>query len=490
MRQRSIPGIRSVMWMQLAVACWSLGTLWEFGFHDLPGRLLAVKCQYPGIATIPTLMFVALLEYFGHESLLTRRNRVLLAIVPLLGLLLIWTNEWHGLMYARAWLDTSHTDVPILAIVYGPAMWAFIVYSYILTFSGLLLAIRAVLTASPSYRAQAWLLTFAIAAPSVANVIYVLRLSPVPYLDMTPLVFAFSGVLYALGMLRYRLWVLKPIAHQMIIHSIADGIIVLDAEERVAEMNPAAESMLALTPALVLGRQAGVALPTWLYRGELLTPGAEERGHVVSPPDASMVYEVRLMTLRSYAGTVTGRLLLVRDDTERRQLETRLEMMAFYDSLTGLPNRALFQDRLEQALTRARRLQSSTAVIFLDLDGFKDINDTLGHSAGDMVLCQVAERLLGCVRASDTVARLGGDEFMVILPDIQSIADVLQTADRILAACDTPLQVGGAPRHVTHSLGLAIAPRDGDSVEELMQHADQAMYRAKQDGKNRYVLFS
>ncbi|HEY3416712.1 MAG TPA: diguanylate cyclase, partial [Armatimonadota bacterium] len=490
LRRHSIPGIRSVAWMLLAVACWALGAAWEFGFHDLPGRLLAIKCQYPGIALVPTLFFIAQLEYFGYESLLTWRNRLLLSIIPLLGLLLIWTNELHGWMYARTWLDTSHAGVPILAISYGPAMWLFIVYSYLLTLCGLLVAFRAVLTASPYYRAQAWLLIIAIAAPATASVVYVLRLSPIPYLDTTPLVFAFSGALFTLGMLRYQLWVLKPVAHQVIVNSIADGIIVLNAEERIAEMNPAAEAMLGLTPALVLGRPAEVALPAWLYTGALLIPGAEECRQIVSPPDASLVYEVRLMALRSYTGGITGRLLLLRDDTKRRQLEARLEAMAFYDGLTGLPNRTLFQDRLEQALTRGRRLRSSTAIIFLDLDNFKDINDTRGHSAGDLVLYQVAERLSACVRASDTVARLGGDEFMVVLPEVQSMEDVIRTADRILAACAIPLLVGGAPCYITPSLGLTIAPRDGDSVKELMLHADQAMYRAKQEGKNRYVMYA
>lgn len=477
-------------WMLLAVACWSLGTVWEFGYHDLASRLLAVKCEYPGIAMVPTLFFIALLEYFGHESLLTPRKRLLLLIVPSMGLLLIWTNDWHGLMYARAWLDTSHTDVPILAIVYGPAMWLFIVYSYLLTAAGFLVALQAVLTASPFYRAQAWLLALSVAAPAAANLIYVLRLSPLPYLDTTPLVFAFSGAVFALGMLRYQLWVLKPIAHQVIVNSIADGIIVLNAEGRIAEMNPMAEHMLGLTPATVLGQHAEDALPAWLYSKELLTIGTEEYRQIVSTPDASMVYEVRRMALRSYAGDITGRLLLLRDDTERRRLEDRLEIMAFYDNLTGLANRALFQDRLEQELTRGHRQHSSTAIIFLDLDSFKDINDTRGHSAGDKVLCQVAERLSTCVRASDTVARLGGDEFMVILPNVQSVTDVFTTAERILIACEAPVQAGNTPCYITASLGIAIAPDDGDSVEELMQHADLAMYRAKQEGKNRYVLFT
>jgi PAS domain-containing protein len=240
--------------MLLAAACWSLGAVWEFGLHDLSSRLLALKCQYPGIAFVPTFFFIALLEYFGYDSLLTRRNRVLLAVVPLVGLLLIWTNELHGWMYARTWIDTTHSSgVPILALAYGPAMWFFIVYSYTLTVGGLLVAVQAVLTASPYYRAQAWLLTIAIAAPVAANVIYVLRLSPVPYLDTTPLVFAFTGALFALGMLRYQLWVLKPVAHQVIVKSIADGIIVLNAEECIAEMNPAAEGMLGLTLTTVLG---------------------------------------------------------------------------------------------------------------------------------------------------------------------------------------------------------------------------------------------
>jgi diguanylate cyclase len=165
------------------------------------------------------------------------------------------------------------------------------------------------------------------------------------------------------------------------------------------------------------------------------------------------------------------------------------EEQAFRDSLTGLPNRALFHDRVAHALARADRHPGVLAVLFIDLDEFKDVNDTLGHGAGDHLLCKVAERLRACVRSADTAARLGGDEFAILLEDLTSEDDALRSAQRILDALAVPFMLGAREHTVSASVGVAINGR-ADTVEELLRNADVAMYNVKGSGRARYELFA
>lgn len=174
----------------------------------------------------------------------------------------------------------------------------------------------------------------------------------------------------------------------------------------------------------------------------------------------------------------------------RREAEEIIRHQAFHDTLTGLPNRTLFHTRLTQALDDAQRNRENLAVLFLDLDDFKQINDTLGHDKGDDLLSSVAERLKGVVRSHDTVARLGGDEFLVLLPGIASPNDAAKVAKRALDTVGAPFVLDGENAQVTSSIGIAIYPQDGQKAETLIKNADAAMYDAKQAGPGGYAFFS
>ncbi len=173
---------------------------------------------------------------------------------------------------------------------------------------------------------------------------------------------------------------------------------------------------------------------------------------------------------------------------ERRKQEEQIKYMAFFDILTGLPNRALFNDRLQLTLSRAMRSGHMFAVMFLDLDRFKNINDSLGHDAGDQLLRTVADRLRGCLREGDTLSRMGGDEFMLLLPDMREIDEARRAAEKILDQMNVPVTVLGHELVVTASIGISLYPFDGEDQESLVKHADTAMYHAKNQGKNRYQL--
>ncbi|MGA0586564.1 diguanylate cyclase domain-containing protein [Dyella sp. KRB-257] len=173
---------------------------------------------------------------------------------------------------------------------------------------------------------------------------------------------------------------------------------------------------------------------------------------------------------------------------ERKQVEARLNHMARYDQLTDLPNRALFHDRLQNALARARRDLERVGILFLDLDRFKEINDRRGHAVGDRLLCEVARRLSACVRESDTVGRLGGDEFAVLLPRIVKPEGAMAVAEKIRRALHQPIDLDGQPATISASIGIALYPDHGESEDVLLKLADDAMYAAKRCGGNRLLM--
>src|SRR5690606_22559365 len=183
-------------------------------------------------------------------------------------------------------------------------------------------------------------------------------------------------------------------------------------------------------------------------------------------------------------------LTVLNDVTERIRAEQKLVHLAHYDVLTGLPNRVLFSERLRQTLAQARRMGAVTAVMFMDVDRFKNINDTLGHDVGDQLLREVSERLAASVRESDTVGRLGGDEFAIVLANLSSREDAGRVAKKIMQKFHRPFRLSGSEIFVTSSIGITIYPDDATEQDALLRNADAAMYRAKEQGRNTYRYYT
>jgi len=181
---------------------------------------------------------------------------------------------------------------------------------------------------------------------------------------------------------------------------------------------------------------------------------------------------------------------ILRDISERKENEARIRRLAHHDHLTGLPNRNLLNDRMNHALARVKRHGGRMAVLFVDLDRFKPVNDTLGHEAGDQVLKEVASRLISCVRSSDTVARVGGDEFVVVTEEIMRPSEAGMVARKIVETLSRPIEVDGHACSVGASVGIAVFPDDGYTMEEVSKAADTAMYRVKHSGRNGYCFYA
>ncbi len=211
--------------------------------------------------------------------------------------------------------------------------------------------------------------------------------------------------------------------------------------------------------------------------------------HRLLLPDGSIKWvSERCETEFSEDGSPLRSIGTVNDITERKNAELKMQRMAHYDQLTDLPNRFMFFDRLEQGLIRASRNMQNIAVLFLDLDGFKQINDSRGHQAGDLLLKQVAERLHSCLREMDTVARIGGDEFAIILADITNQTGVSSVAEKIIRALARSFSVQGTDLNIGVSIGISTFPEHGNRGDMLLSRADAAMYQVKRNGKNGYMF--
>jgi diguanylate cyclase (GGDEF)-like protein/PAS domain S-box-containing protein len=286
--------------------------------------------------------------------------------------------------------------------------------------------------------------------------------------------------------------------HRLLADHATDVIWTMTLDGRFTYVSPSVEKLRGFTVAEVMAQsleqalcpgsvekaQAGiVAAISAVHEGRPIPPYREE----LEQPrkDGSTVWtEATVDAIRNARGEFVGLLGVSRDITERRELEERLRRMAQHDPLTGLPNRALFSDRLGQALAVARREGTRLAVGFIDLDGFKPINDEHGHEVGDAVLVAVASRIGGALRQSDTVARIGGDEFVMLLTHVPEPMSALTVAEKVLADIRGPIHLGDLTVNISASIGLAVYPDDGDCGLSLARSADQAMYRVKREGRN------
>ncbi|MEO5935510.1 MAG: EAL domain-containing protein [Duganella sp.] len=282
-----------------------------------------------------------------------------------------------------------------------------------------------------------------------------------------------------------------------IVHCAEEGIWEIDASARTSFVNPKMAQMLGYTieemldqPLVAFMDDEGRAiLERNIARRQR---GAAERHEFkfLRKDRAELWVTLATNPIFDGDGGYLGALALVSDITATRASTQQIWQQANYDSLTALPNRHMFQDRLAQEVNKARREGVLLGLLFIDLDGFKQVNDSLGHDQGDLLLAEAARRIGACVRAADTVARLGGDEFTVILTGLEQVSAIERVAQTILARLDKPFALGAAQPSVTASIGISVFPSDAASPEALLRNADQAMYAAKQSGRNRYSHFT
>lgn len=285
-----------------------------------------------------------------------------------------------------------------------------------------------------------------------------------------------------------------------VLDNVNEGIIVMDSTGLIMSFNPAAEKIFGYTSAEIL--QKGFKTLISGENAELSGIYKAYSDRTASDPAIGVIREIvglrkdfsafplELKTSQIVIQNKTVFITTARDITDRKDAEQRINYMASHDSLTKLPNRTLLQDRIQQTLAHNHRRGKKAALIFVDLDKFKVINDTLGHDIGDSLLQEAAARLVSCVRSEDTVARQGGDEFIVLLSTISHADDAGSIAQKIIDSINLPFNIQGKELHIGASIGIAAYPEDGDNMETLLKNSDIAMYHAKESGRGNYQFFS
>ena len=280
--------------------------------------------------------------------------------------------------------------------------------------------------------------------------------------------------------------------------TVDTAVLVTDKGTRIVKVNPAFTAITGYTPEDAIGKSprilASGAHPREFYQEmwNTLKDTGNWQGEIFNRRKNGEFYTewLSINEVRDSEGNLTNYVSLFSDISERKAVEEHMHTLAHYDPLTGLPNRILLADRLQQAISATRREKSHMALMFIDLDKFKPVNDTLGHHIGDLMLREVAKRMLECLRESDSAARIGGDEFVVLLPLIEEAADAVAVAEKIRTALNQPFIIAGHNLNISSSIGVAVYPEHGTDEKSLLKNADTAMYYAKEAGRNNVMVYA
>jgi PAS domain S-box-containing protein len=358
-RRRPATGTTIFALMMLALTEWSLAYGFELAAADLATKLFWVRTQYLGIVTVPVTWLCFVLQYTGREKWLTRRNLMLLMISPLITLLLTWTNEAHNLIWSTIELDTSGS-FSMLDLTYGPWFWIHSTFSYLLLLLGTLLLIRSFIRSPQLYRGQTVALLIGVFAPWVGNGLYLFDVNPLPNLDLTPFAFTVTGLAVGWGASRFRMLDIVPVARDVVIEHMNDGLIVLDAQSRIVDINPAARQLVGCSDQDLIGQPMDQALSNWADLVERCREAEEAHTEIVLGEAGSRRYfDLHFSTLRDQRQGGSGRVIVLRDTTALKEAEIALREF----------NQELTDQNLElRKLTRAVE-QSGSTIVITDLEG-------------------------------------------------------------------------------------------------------------------------
>ena len=476
------------------IGAWQLTTAFEFLSTDVDAATLWGRASTLFVLAIPPL------QYHFASAITGQRHRrgvagawlacALLLVVHLAG-------QMHAGIVAYSW-----GYYPL----YAPVGWVFVFFTLAvvaLTQQMYWQQYRTNRRGSFASRRGLLLLTgLTVASIGAVDFLPALGVGIFPFGGLAVMV---GNIVNAYATWRYRLVAITPAyAADQLMDSMSDGVLLIDRDGIVRLVNPAASEILGIDRALLVNRlppnQLAQEVLGWQHQPFFPSENAAlgEREHV-STDGSRRTLDVSVTLMREPGLEPAVAVITLRDITAAVQAQEQIERLAYYDPLTHLPNRVLLKERLAEGMARARRAKGLAAILFLDLDRFKHVNDTLGHDAGDLLLKGVAERISACVRETDcllrsaelgggtTLARLGGDEFVLVLAPLERPEDAAKVAARVLDSLTRPFSLkGGAEVTTTASIGISVYPSDGEEADALMRNADVAMYQVKENGRNAY----
>jgi diguanylate cyclase (GGDEF)-like protein len=488
-QRRNINGSLPLIGILTAIVFWSFGYIIEYVNNSLDTKLFAWNISYIGVVTVPVMLMLFAFQYTRQDNWLKPARVAALFIIPLITLVLQWTKGSQHLLYSDIHLIV---DSPFLLVEkqYGVWFWVSVAYNYLLLTIGIVVLATRLFRPPRLLIDQIVYIIIAAFVPIAANVEYIFHLLPIAHADWTPTAFAVSGVCLALVISRHHFMDILPVARESAIELMQEGFLVIDDKRRMVDFNKAMQEIVDLPPSALLGKPLPDSIGNRLFEGR--DPGKPQEFKIELALDVKQMlhyYSVNVSPLKIDAKHPAGYVIVFHDFTERKLMEDAVKQIAYYDPLTGLPNRALFNDRAELALEEASRYKRKLAMLVIDLDKFKDINDTYGHDAGDQVLQDIAVRISSAVRKIDTVSRLGGDEFIVLLPEISGEDTAQAVSQRIMNGTARPFFCCGHEFKVTISIGIGVYPEDATELRALVKYSDTAMYYIKQNGRNGYARY-
>lgn len=487
-----IKGVSSVRYtfalLCICSALYSFGYALELVSTNLDSMHRWGIVQYSGLSFIAGLWILISLQYTGRIKKVTIRVLLLVMLIPVMTFVFRYTTDATGFFYKSTAIDTSGV-FPVLSIEYGPWYFVFSAYMFISVLFSAILFLRLASYVEGTSRAQIRIMVTASLIPLVAHIINIAGLAPYN-LDMGPITMSIGAILFMLGLFRLHLLNIIPLSRDKFFECTGDAVVILDGYFKVADYNPVAERIFA--PLLNRAAVGQEIQKVFLSMPDFLHSVLERSDSSFKDSRSCRYYSSRIFPLMVRQMEV-GYAILINDVTIQVETMKQMELLANTDALTGLINRRYFMERAGYEIIRHQRYHHSMAMIMLDLDEFKRVNDTYGHLTGDDVLKEVAARCTRTARITDYVARFGGEEFIILLPET-NMEEATELAERLRANIEK--SVFGdekAPIYVTVSLGVVSTEltecdcQPYEFISCLIDAADKALYNAKEDGRNRVI---
>lgn len=484
--RRRIRGAAILILLMLAFAEWNFCLGFEYASMTRGLDILWSKIAYIGTVSAPLLFLIFAIQYTEDAQSISPGLMRILWIIPVITLGMAFTNEYHGLLWSAVLPNPDKYPVRFL-YYHGIWFWIAVIYFYLCLIIGTILLVFDAIRQQHVYRQQAIAILFAVPIPWIANILYISGNSPLPGVDLSPLCFSIAGIIFALGIYRFQLLNLLPIARSRIIEELQDGLIVLDSRDRIVDMNPMACKMLEQDEQTSLGKLAKDVFPDFSRYLEL----PEEQAEIRLKDHSRDWLELRVSSIMDSSGLQTGRILILRDISGRKKVEEELkaksrelEKLAITDVLTGLNNRRYANQVFELEMERSNQNGLPLSIGLLDIDRFKKINDKFGHIAGDEILKEIANMLFSSTRYMDMVARMGGDEFFLLFKntDLKAATHAMERLRQRVANRKFP----GVPYSITFSAGVILCQKN-ESADEAIHRVDKLLYQAKRSGRNRVL---